>query len=45
MIARIGIQKTVGASMLAMAVYQPTTMLSDTPSSRAGSLPQGYCER
>ncbi|QHC93122.1 hypothetical protein PkoCFBP13504_17975 [Pseudomonas koreensis] len=33
----------VGASLLAKAVDQPTFLSTDTPSSRAGSLPQGYC--
>ncbi|TPG81148.1 hypothetical protein EAH74_21820 [Pseudomonas mandelii] len=32
---------TVGASLLAKAVDQPTLMLTDTAHSRAGSLPQG----
>ncbi|TNB88023.1 hypothetical protein FHJ31_06130 [Pseudomonas sp. Fig-3] len=31
----------VGASLLAIAVGQPTMMLDMPPSSRAGSLPQG----
>ncbi|AVX88634.1 hypothetical protein PkP19E3_09935 [Pseudomonas koreensis] len=31
----------VGASLLANAVKQPTFLSSDTPLSRAGSLPQG----
>ncbi|MBA4360035.1 MAG: hypothetical protein C0411_04795 [Pseudomonas sp.] len=31
----------MGASLLAKVVYQTTSMLTDTPSSRAGSLPQG----
>ncbi len=30
----------VGASLLAIAVCQPTKMLTMTPPSRAGSLPQ-----
>ncbi|TKJ79654.1 hypothetical protein PkoCFBP13504_20365 [Pseudomonas koreensis] len=30
-------------SLLAIAVYQSTKMLADTPLSRAGSLLQGYC--
>ncbi|PNB71246.1 hypothetical protein C1X64_25940 [Pseudomonas sp. GW456-E7] len=30
----------MGASLLAKAVRQPTSMLNDSPSSRAGSLPQ-----
>ncbi|CAI8836243.1 hypothetical protein EMIT0P260_20376 [Pseudomonas sp. IT-P260] len=39
-----GTPKTnVGASLLANAVSQPTLMATDSPSSRAGSLPQGYC--
>ncbi|CAI8876230.1 hypothetical protein EMIT0P74_20414 [Pseudomonas sp. IT-P74] len=33
----------VGASLLAMAVYQPTTMLDLMASSRSGSLLQGAC--
>ncbi|AUM68521.1 hypothetical protein C0J56_06175 [Pseudomonas fluorescens] len=33
--------RTVGASLLAMAVCQATSMLAMTASSRAGSLPQG----
>ncbi|TDK55635.1 hypothetical protein E1508_09235 [Pseudomonas moraviensis] len=32
---------TVGASLLAKAVCQPTLMLMEPPHSRAGSLPQG----
>ncbi|TKJ72970.1 hypothetical protein PspCFBP13508_11710 [Pseudomonas sp. CFBP13508] len=32
---------TVGASLLAKAVGQPTLLSTGTPSSRAGSLPQG----
>ncbi|CAI8906103.1 hypothetical protein EMIT0P171_30328 [Pseudomonas sp. IT-P171] len=37
----------VGASLLAMAVDQSTSMLNVMPSSRAGSLPQGeyHCFR
>ncbi|TNB78316.1 hypothetical protein FHJ31_25680 [Pseudomonas sp. Fig-3] len=31
----------MGASLLAIAVYQSTSMATDTPSSRASSLPQG----
>ncbi|AUM69910.1 hypothetical protein C0J56_14080 [Pseudomonas fluorescens] len=31
----------MGASLLAIAVGQPTLSLTDTPLSRAGSLPQG----
>ncbi|MBA1376762.1 hypothetical protein FHK92_02830 [Pseudomonas brassicacearum subsp. neoaurantiaca] len=31
----------VGASLLAMASAQPASMLTDTPLSRASSLPQG----
>ncbi|MCY1180997.1 hypothetical protein D9M73_214770 [compost metagenome] len=31
----------VGVSLLAIAVYQSTSSLNDTPLSRAGSLPQG----
>ncbi|PTS98869.1 hypothetical protein DBR24_13670 [Pseudomonas sp. HMWF006] len=38
-------QKNVGASLLAKAVDQPTWLSTDTPFSRAGSLPQGYCLR
>jgi hypothetical protein len=34
-------KKTVGASLLAKAVGQPTSMLTVPPYSRAGSLPQG----
>ncbi|KAA0957105.1 hypothetical protein FQ185_27635 [Pseudomonas sp. ANT_H12B] len=34
--------KTVGASLLAMAVFQSTSMLDVSPSSRAGSLPQWF---
>ncbi|MBA1381609.1 hypothetical protein FHK92_28120 [Pseudomonas brassicacearum subsp. neoaurantiaca] len=34
--------KTVGASLLAIAVYQSTTFLTDPPLSRASSLPQGF---
>jgi hypothetical protein len=30
----------VGASLLAKAVYHSTSLLADTPFSRAGSLPQ-----
>ncbi|RBB98651.1 hypothetical protein C3E97_023485 [Pseudomonas sp. MWU12-2115] len=33
----------MGASLLAKAVDQPTLLSTDTPSSRAGSLPQGCC--
>ncbi|MBA4271888.1 MAG: hypothetical protein C0438_02120 [Pseudomonas sp.] len=33
----------MGASLLAKAVGQATLMSTDTPSSRAGSLPQGNC--
>ncbi|AXP02752.1 hypothetical protein DZG01_07150 [Pseudomonas fluorescens] len=33
----------VGASLLAIAVGQPASMLNVPPSSRAGSLPQGIC--
>ncbi|KZN17134.1 hypothetical protein A1D17_13560 [Pseudomonas fluorescens] len=33
-------QSTVGAGLLAKAVYQATFMLTDTPSSRASPLPQ-----
>ncbi|TKJ88521.1 hypothetical protein PkoCFBP13504_00730 [Pseudomonas koreensis] len=32
----------VGASLLANAECQSTSMLADTASSRAGSLPQGF---
>ncbi|RRW57783.1 hypothetical protein EGJ55_05020 [Pseudomonas moraviensis] len=32
-------ETNVGASLLAKAVGQPTSSLTDTPSSRAGSLP------
>src|SRR5687768_6023559 len=35
--------KPVGASLLAKAPAHPTGMLTDTPLSRAGSLPQGVC--
>ena len=31
----------MGASLLAMAVYQAQMLSTDTPSSRAGALPQG----
>ncbi|TNF80245.1 hypothetical protein FGE05_22690 [Pseudomonas sp. ICMP22404] len=31
----------MGASLLAIALCQPASMLADTPPSRAGSLPQG----
>ncbi|KAB0482243.1 hypothetical protein F7R15_23460 [Pseudomonas reinekei] len=31
----------MGASLLAMAVYQSTSESTDSPLSRAGSLPQG----
>ncbi|TBN36328.1 hypothetical protein EYC95_24655 [Pseudomonas sp. BGI-2] len=31
----------VGASLLAMALCQPVMSVTDTPSSRASSLPQG----
>jgi hypothetical protein len=34
-------QIPVGASLLAKEVDQPTSLLNDTPPSRAGSLPQG----
>ena len=34
--------KTVGASLLANREYQSTFTLTDTPLSRAGSLPQGF---
>ena len=34
-------RSTVGASLLAIAVYQATSMLDVLASSRAGSLPQG----
>src|SRR5471030_3229756 len=34
---------SVGASLLAKAVYQPTSMSDVDPSSRAGSLPQEAC--
>jgi len=33
----------VGASLLAIAVCQSLHVLTDTPLSRAGSLPQGLC--
>ncbi|TPG86313.1 hypothetical protein EAH72_21005 [Pseudomonas caspiana] len=33
----------VGASLLAMRAYQSTSLLNDTPQSRASSLPQGLC--
>ncbi|KAB0510036.1 hypothetical protein F7R05_26910 [Pseudomonas koreensis] len=33
-------QNSVGASLLAKVVDQPTVWSTDTPSSRAGSLPQ-----
>ncbi|KAB0527345.1 hypothetical protein F7R20_06950 [Pseudomonas brassicacearum subsp. brassicacearum] len=33
----------MGASLLAMAIDQPILMLTDTPLSRASSLPQGFC--
>ncbi|VVM41211.1 hypothetical protein PS662_00300 [Pseudomonas fluorescens] len=36
-------QSPVGASLLAMAIYHPTSMSADTPLSRASSLPQGIC--
>ncbi|TNF79312.1 hypothetical protein FGE05_26005 [Pseudomonas sp. ICMP22404] len=32
----------MGASLLAIAVYQSALLLADPPLSRAGSLPQGY---
>ncbi|KAB0487528.1 hypothetical protein F7R15_06610 [Pseudomonas reinekei] len=35
-------KKTVGASLLAMAMCQIALMLTDTPPSRAGSLPHLY---
>ncbi|AXP06876.1 hypothetical protein DZG01_29455 [Pseudomonas fluorescens] len=35
-------QPLVGASLLAMAMSQSTSMLSVIPLSRAGSLPQGF---
>ena len=35
-------KKTVGASLLAIAVHQSIKMLTDTKPSRAGSLLQGY---
>ncbi|TNB80010.1 metal ABC transporter ATP-binding protein, partial [Pseudomonas sp. Fig-3] len=33
----------VGASLLAMAAAHSTSLLTDTPLSRAGSLPQEIC--
>ncbi len=35
--------KTVGARLLAMAAAQSKSPVTDTPLSRAGSLPQGIC--
>jgi hypothetical protein len=35
-------QNPVGAGLPAMAVYQSTSLLPDTPSSRASPLPQVY---
>jgi hypothetical protein len=35
-------QYSVGASLLAKAVYQPKQMLPDVPPSRASSLPQFF---